>query len=198
MMPEADIVAFSASVSNHWSRKSTADIVINWIWLYLSWPERLRKRLPRNIRSWTPFRVDFVGSGGVIARIGLTKRPMSAIALPYSSYASASSLEWRAISRRVLAWSLTRQRWSPFSIGVNVPSSGRIFEAVAREVEVPDDLGPQQRDDVRADRELEAAGEISSVTAAPPSTTPPLEHEHLLPASREVGRRGSGRCARLR
>ncbi len=85
MIPEADIVALSTSVSNHWSRKSTADIVISWTWLYLSWPERLRKRLPRNIRSCRPFSVSFVGSGGVIARIGLTNRPMSAIALPYSS-----------------------------------------------------------------------------------------------------------------
>jgi hypothetical protein len=34
MIPDADIVALSTSVSNHWSRKSTALIVINWIWLY--------------------------------------------------------------------------------------------------------------------------------------------------------------------
>ena len=33
MMPDADIVAFSTSVSNHWSRKSTALIVISWTWL---------------------------------------------------------------------------------------------------------------------------------------------------------------------
>ena len=85
MMPEADIVAFSGSVSNHWSRKSTADIVISWTWLYLSSPERPRNRLPRKSRSWNPFQSSFVGSGGVMDRIGLTKRPMSAIALPYSS-----------------------------------------------------------------------------------------------------------------
>jgi hypothetical protein len=33
MMPLADIVAFSTSVSNHWSRKSTALIVMSWTWL---------------------------------------------------------------------------------------------------------------------------------------------------------------------
>jgi hypothetical protein len=33
MIPDADIVAFRTSVSNHWSRKSTADIVISWTWL---------------------------------------------------------------------------------------------------------------------------------------------------------------------
>ena len=30
MIPDADIVALSGSVSNHWSRKSLADIVISW------------------------------------------------------------------------------------------------------------------------------------------------------------------------
>ena len=33
MIPDADIVALSTSVSNHWSRKSTALIVISWTWL---------------------------------------------------------------------------------------------------------------------------------------------------------------------
>ncbi len=85
MMPEADIVAFSTSVSNHWSRKSTALIVMSWTWLYWSSPESCWKRLPRKSRSWRPLIVSFVGSGGVMERIGLTKRPMSTIALPYSS-----------------------------------------------------------------------------------------------------------------
>ena len=31
MMPDADIVALSGSVSNHWSRKSAALIVISWM-----------------------------------------------------------------------------------------------------------------------------------------------------------------------
>ncbi len=33
MIPLADIVAFSTSVSNHWSRKSTALMVMSWTWL---------------------------------------------------------------------------------------------------------------------------------------------------------------------
>ena len=36
MIPEADMVALSTSVSNHWSRKSTALIVMSCTWLYLS------------------------------------------------------------------------------------------------------------------------------------------------------------------
>ena len=59
-------------------------------------------------------------------RIGLTKRPISTIALPYSSYASASTLECRAISRRVLRVIVHAPQVVAVGIGVNVPSSGRI------------------------------------------------------------------------
>ncbi len=85
MMPEADIVAFSTSVSNHWSRKSTALIVISWTWLYWSSPESDWKRRARERRSISPRGSSEVGSGGVIVRIGLTNRAISTIALPYSS-----------------------------------------------------------------------------------------------------------------
>ncbi len=85
MIPEADIVAFSTSVSNHWSRKSTADIVISWTWLYLSCSLSAWNRLPRNIRFMRPRGSREVGSGGVMLRIGFTNRPISTIALPYSS-----------------------------------------------------------------------------------------------------------------
>jgi len=110
MIPDADIVALSTSVSNHWSRKSTALIVINWTWLYLSWSDKAWKRRPRKARSIRPRGLSDVGSGGVMLRMGFTKRPISIMAFPYSSYASASTFEWRATSRRVFAWSFTRQR----------------------------------------------------------------------------------------
>ena len=45
MMPDADMVAFSGSVSNHWSRKSAALIVISWMNVSLSFrgsPAKLR------------------------------------------------------------------------------------------------------------------------------------------------------------
>ena len=32
--PDAAIVAFSTSVSNHWSRKSAALMLMSWTWLY--------------------------------------------------------------------------------------------------------------------------------------------------------------------
>src|SRR5271166_564923 len=47
MIPDADIVALSTSVSNHWSRKSMALMVMSCTWLYLSSPFRSLKRRPR-------------------------------------------------------------------------------------------------------------------------------------------------------
>ena len=103
MIPDADIVAFRTSVSNHWSRKSTALMVRSWTWLYLSSSESAWNLRARNRRSFKPRGSRDVGSGGDMVRIGLTKRPISTMALPYSSYASASTLECRAISLRVFA-----------------------------------------------------------------------------------------------
>ena len=57
---------------------------------------------------------------------------------------------------------------------------------MARQVEVADDLGPQQRDDVGADRELEAGEDLFGDRGAA-EHVPPLEDEHLLPGPREVG-----------
>ena len=58
---------------------------------------------------------------------------------------------------------------------------------MARQVELADDLGPQQRDDVRADRELEAREDLFGDGRAA-EHVPPLEHEHLAPRAREIGR----------
>src|SRR6266849_8520552 len=110
-----------------------------------------------------------IGSGGVMLRIGLTKRANSTIALPYSSYASASTFEWRLISRRVLAWSFTRHRWSPFGIGVKVPSSGRIsrpWRGRSRSRRI----SGRSRETTYEHTENRKPGNTSSVTAAPPRT----------------------------
>ena len=90
MMPEADIVALSGSVSNHWSRKSAALIVMSWTktacWRSGScWKARRRPARGRNSRGSLP-----VGSGGTMPRIGLMNLAISTISWPYSSYASAS------------------------------------------------------------------------------------------------------------
>ena len=85
MMPDADMVALSTSVSNHWSRKSTALIVMSWTWLYWSRRESCWKRRIRNRSCFRPRGSSEVGSGGSMLRMGFTKRPISIIALPYSS-----------------------------------------------------------------------------------------------------------------
>ena len=58
MMPDADIVALSTSVSNHWSRKSTALIVISWTWLYRSWRGSARNRLEQEQQLFEPARIE--------------------------------------------------------------------------------------------------------------------------------------------
>ena len=85
MIPDALIVALSGSVSNHWSRKSAALIVISWTktacWRSGScWNVRSSPPSGRRGRGSSEVR-----SGGVIARIGLMKRAMSTINWPYSS-----------------------------------------------------------------------------------------------------------------
>ena len=110
MIPDADIVALSGSVSNHWSRNSDALIVISWTntacWRCgRAWNARARPASGRNGRG-----SRLVGSGGVMARIGLMNRAISTMSWPYSSYASASVADQRRSSRIVRPWSLTRHR----------------------------------------------------------------------------------------
>jgi hypothetical protein len=85
MIPDADIVALSGSVSNHWSRNSDADIVMSCTktacWRSVSLPKaRARPPSGRNGRGSLE-----AGSGGTIDRIGLMKRAMSTMSWPYSS-----------------------------------------------------------------------------------------------------------------
>ena len=86
MIPEADIVALSTSVSNHWSRKSTALMVMSCTWLYLS-PLGEILEAAADERAASSVRADssVAGSGGTIPRIGFTKRHIACIALPNSS-----------------------------------------------------------------------------------------------------------------
>ncbi len=86
MMPLADMVALSTSVSNHWSSRSTALMVMSWTRLCwsragqgLEAPQHAAgvARRPRTSKE--------KGSGGTMDRIGLTKRAMSTMALAYSS-----------------------------------------------------------------------------------------------------------------
>ena len=125
MMPEAAIVAFSGSVSNHWSRKSAALMVMSWRNVAWCRSGRARNRRARRTSGSHGRGSSRPGSGGTMERIGLMNRAMSTMSCPYSSYASASVRDHLRSSRMVRPWSLTLQRKSASS-GVNVPSSGRI------------------------------------------------------------------------
>ena len=111
MIPDADIVALSGSVSNHWSRKSLADIVISWTktacWRSGSCAKRRARLAERHQR---PRVVVGRVRAARCPRIGLMKRAISTMSWPYSSYASASFLLQRRSSRTVRPWSLTRHR----------------------------------------------------------------------------------------
>ena len=69
---------------------------------------------------------------------------------------------------------------------MNVPSSGRISRPCARQIELADDLRPEQRDDVRADGEAKAREDLFGHRGAAEDVAP-LEHEHLAAGAREVG-----------
>ena len=76
----------------------------------------------------------------------------------------------------------------PVGTGVNVPSSGRMCEAVPRQVEVADDLGPQQAHDVGGDREPEARDDLLG-DRRPAQQVPALEDDDAPAGPSEVGGR---------
>ena len=85
MIPLADMVALSTSVSNHWSSRSTALMVMSWRMLCWSVRERRWKRRAMANSREKPGTSKESGSGGTMDRMGLTKRAMSAMAFAYSS-----------------------------------------------------------------------------------------------------------------
>ena len=126
-----------------------------------------------------------VGSGGVMVRIGLTKRPISTIALPYSSYAFASTRECRAISQRVLRVIVD----TPEIVAVRHRRERAVewqnLESVARQIQLADDFGAQQRDDVRRDGEFEAGKDLFG-DGGPAEHVTALEDEHLAARAGEI------------
>ena len=123
------------------------------------------------------------GSGGVMLGWVDESRHLDH-ALPYSSYASASSFECRAISRRV---SRDRSRAEVVASGMGVEgrSSGRI-SPMSRQIELADDFRPEQRNDVRADGETEAWKDFFRDSRSA-DEVPAFEHQHLATGARKVG-----------
>ncbi len=85
MMPDALIVAFSGSVSNHWSRKSAALIDISCTKVVCKRRGRSLNDFARPVSGSHSIGLILPGSGGGTDRIGLMNRPISAISGPYSS-----------------------------------------------------------------------------------------------------------------
>src|SRR3954453_8728441 len=156
-----------------------------------------------------------VRSGGVMPRIGLMNRAISTISWPYSSYASASAADQRRRSRIVRPWSWTRPRESPPpaagppdrpTVVVDAPEvvattgGGSLtlserrerpvqredVESVPRELKVADDLGPQERHDVREHGEPKAREDLLGHGGAAEHVSL-LEHERPEPGLGEIG-----------
>ena len=60
------------------------------------------------------------------------------------------------------------------------------LQSVAREIEVADDFGSQQRDHIRANGKLEAGKNFLGASRAA-EKVPALEHKHFLSRLREIG-----------
>ena len=185
MIPEALIVAFSGSVSNHWSRKSAALIVISWMNTARCSGRLLKERARRATGSHSRG-LGRTEVGGAMDRIGLMNLAISNIRRLYSSYASASLAD----QRQSLAHGAAVVVHTPQVVVVERRERSverQDLEAVLRQRELPDDLGAEQRDDVRGHAEPEA-GEHLLGHRRPAENVSSLQHDHLESCPREVRR----------
>ncbi len=186
MIPDAAIVALSTSVSNHWSRKSTALIVISWIWLYLSSSESAWKRRPseQQVHQAAGIERRRIGRRHVEDRLDEAAHVDHRLAV----FVVGLGVDLRVA--RDLAAGLGVVVDAPQVVAVRHRREGAVerqdLEAVPRQVELADDLRPQQRHDVRADRELEAGKDLFGHGGAA-EDVPALEHQHLAARAREIG-----------
>ena len=133
MIPDADIVALSGSVSNHWSRKSLADIVISWTktacWRSGSCWKRRARRGDRHQRAGVVLggvarddpqdRLDEAGHlhhelAVLLVRLGVALAPAAQLA------------DGPPVVVRPARGSPAAARPLPGRSGVKVPSSGRM------------------------------------------------------------------------
>ena len=145
------------------------------------------KRLARLPSVRTSSRRRENGSGGVIARIGLANRPISSMALPVFVVASASS----ARVARDFAEGVRVVVHAPQRVAVRHRREGAVerqdLEAVGRQVQLADDFGTKQRDDVGADGEVEAGDDLLGHGRAADEVAA-FEDEHTAAGLGEVGR----------
>ena len=189
MIPDADIVALSGSVSNHWSRKSAADIVISWTntacWRSGSWRERAGEAGERQQRA----RVD-VGRVGrddaqdrldepghldhelavLLVRLGVGLRPATELADRPAVVVDAPQVVAALGAARASAVALAQR-------GERAVERQDV-EAVLGQLEVADDLGAEQADDVARDGEPEARDDLLGDRRAAEDVAP-LEDQRL-------------------
>ena len=194
MIPDALIVALSGSVSNHWSRKSAALIVISWTktacWRSGScWNVRSeaaerqqRARVERGQvgRGDREDRLDEAGHldhelAVFLVGLGVGRRPAAELADRPAVVVDPPEVVAAALGRARRP-AERRER----------PVERQDVEAVARQLELADDLGPEQRDDVREDREPEAREELLGDRGAAEDVAL-LEDERLQPGPGQVG-----------
>ena len=184
MMPDADIVALSGSVSNHWSRKSAALIVISWMKASLSRRGSSAKLRPSARQRQPLARVDaaLVGRHGgqdrlheprhlrhrgavLVVGLGVAERPAAQLANGAGVVVRAPQVV--AVERGERA--VERQD----------------LEAVAGQLQLADDLGPKQRHHVGGDAEAEAGDDLLGDGRAAEHVAA-LEHDHAHAGAGEV------------
>ena len=202
MIPDADIVALSGSVSNHWSRKSEALIVISWTKTACWRSGSVWKRAEpgRRAAAAGADRAGQVGRGDgqdrldeaghldhelavFLVRLGVDRRPAPELADRPAVVVDAPQVV--AGPARCPA-GLRCGGPSPSRSGRERAVERQDVEAVPGQLELADDLRPQQRHDVREDREPEAREDLLGDGRAA-EDWPPLEDERPQPGPREVG-----------
>ena len=186
MIPLADMVAFSTSVSNQRSSRSTALMVMSWTRLCWSRRGSVWKRRSRPNSRSKPGRSKPEG-------VGRDHRQDRLHEARHVHHRLGVLVVGLGVDRRVAVDLAPRARVVVHAPEVVAVRHGREravqrqdLEAVAGQVELADDLGPQQRDHVRADGELEAGEDLLGHRRSA-QHVPALEHEHLAPGAGQVG-----------
>ena len=200
MIPDADIVALRASVSNHWSRKSAALIVISWTktacWCCGRAGECPARSRPA-ARNGARVEARRIGRHDAQDRLDEARHLDHQVAV----FLVGLGVELRPAAQ--LADGLAVVVDAPQLVGPGDSGTrGRAFgqrregaverqdlEAVARQVELADDLGPQEADDVRGDRESIARHDLLGHGGAA-EHVPALQDEHAPAGPREIGGTG--------
>ena len=177
MIPEALIVALSGSVSNHWSRKSAALIVMSWMKTARCSPGKVVEGA-RETRDGEPF--AGTESAGIWRGHGQDRLDESR----HLDHQAAVLVVGLRVARRPtpkLADGATVVVHPPQVVALErreCPVERQDLEAVLRQLELSDDLGPKQRDHVRGHAEPKAGEDLLGYRG-PAENVAPFEHDDL-------------------